>query len=165
MDRQQINLKLVIEGLGLPFAIKEFTDRLIMQKAVYLAQAGGAHLGYYYKWYLKGPYCSDLAEDSFAICCAMDQNLDDSKRWVLDSDSISLIDKLKELIQVNPSDKEASSKKLELLASVHFLIDRKQGQEDDVNGMVATLKEFDKPFEANEVIAALGELHDYGLLP
>jgi|TARA_B100001964_G_C13975133_1_gene483670 hypothetical protein len=164
MDRQQINLKLVIEGLGLPFVVDNFVDRLILQKAVYLAQAGGTHLGYYYKWYLKGPYCSDLAEDSFAIRCEIDQDMDDSKRWVLDSDSVSLMETLKGLIHVDPSDKEVGAKRLELLASVHFLIDRNQGQEDNIPGMVATLKEFEKDFSEDQVSEALGELHEYTLL-
>jgi len=56
MDRQQIGVKLTIDGLNLPFKIDGFQDRLIMQKSVYLAQAAGVHLGYYYHWYLYGPY-------------------------------------------------------------------------------------------------------------
>ena len=36
MDRQQIGVKLTIDGLGLDFKINSFQDRLIMQKAVYL---------------------------------------------------------------------------------------------------------------------------------
>jgi len=49
MDRQQIALKLTVEGLGLPFKIDTFDDRLILQKVVYLAQAIGVHSGYYYQ--------------------------------------------------------------------------------------------------------------------
>ena len=46
MDRQQIGVKLAIDGLELPFKIDTFMDRLIMQKTVYLAQAAGVNLGY-----------------------------------------------------------------------------------------------------------------------
>jgi len=54
MDRQQIGVKLTTDSLKLPFQIGTFEDRLIMQKAVYLAQAAGVNLGYYYHWYLHG---------------------------------------------------------------------------------------------------------------
>ena len=60
MDRQQIALKLAVDGLELPFEINSFEDRLILQKAVYLAQAGGVNLGYYYQWYLLGHFCLSL---------------------------------------------------------------------------------------------------------
>ena len=63
MDRQQIGVKLAIDGLKLPFVIDTFMDRLIMQKAVYLAQAAGVNLGYYYHWYLHGPYSPSLTRD------------------------------------------------------------------------------------------------------
>ena len=63
MDRQQIGVKLTIDGLKLPFKVDSFEDRLIMQKAVYLAQAGGVNLGYYYHWYLYGPYSPSLHSD------------------------------------------------------------------------------------------------------
>ncbi len=45
MDRGQIALKLSMESLGLPFSIKTFEERLMLQKAVYLVQAAGVHLG------------------------------------------------------------------------------------------------------------------------
>jgi hypothetical protein len=45
MDRQQIALKLAADGLGLHFKIGSFQDRLILQKAIYLVQAAGVHLG------------------------------------------------------------------------------------------------------------------------
>ena len=48
MDRQQIGVKLAVDGLGLKFKIDTFMDRLIMQKAVYMAQAKGVNLGYFY---------------------------------------------------------------------------------------------------------------------
>jgi hypothetical protein len=39
MDRQQIGVKLAIDGLGLQFKIDGFEDRLILQKAVYLGSS------------------------------------------------------------------------------------------------------------------------------
>lgn len=58
MDKQQMSLKLAMDSLDLNVKMKTFHDRLILQKAVYLTQVAGVHLGYHYRWYIKGPYCS-----------------------------------------------------------------------------------------------------------
>jgi len=87
MDRQQIGVKLTVDGLNLPFRIDSFMDRLIMQKAVYLAQAAGVHLGYYYHWYLYGPYSRSLTRDEFAIATDISAGLDQSEGWKLDDQS------------------------------------------------------------------------------
>ena len=49
------------------FSMRTFKERLILQKQVYLLQAFGLYLGYRYKWYLYGPYSSDLARDGFDL--------------------------------------------------------------------------------------------------
>lgn len=67
MERRQIGLKLVMDKLDLPVTVDSFDDRLILQKAIYLAEASGVRLGYYYRWYLRGPYCPAVAEDGFAV--------------------------------------------------------------------------------------------------
>lgn len=124
MDKKQIGAKLVMDDLHLPFEIDQFDDRLILQKAIYLAQATGVDLGYYYRWYLHGPYCPALAKDGFAIKVELEQKIDESKRWHLDESSANKLDRLRPLLA--ESDRRALSRKLELLASVHFLVDRGQ---------------------------------------
>jgi len=161
MDRQQIALKLTIEGLGLPFEIGTFEDRLILQKAVYLAQAIGVHLGYYYQWYLHGPYCPSLTRDEYTIALELGKDLDEFKGWVLDEISQKLLDRLKGLII--ESNDEDRSRKLELLASVHFLIKRQQVPDNSVKEITATLKKYGKDFTDQEVEKAMRELEVYGL--
>ena len=75
MDRQQIGVKLTADGLGLSFQVETFEDRLIMQKAIYLAQAAGVNLGYFYHWYLHGPYSPSLTRDEFAIAMGISTDL------------------------------------------------------------------------------------------
>lgn len=162
MDRQQIGLKLTIDGLNLPFLINTFEDRLILQKAVYLAQAAGVNLGYYYHWYLHGPYSPSLTRDEYAIGCEHVQGVDDSEGWKLDDESAGRLEKLKKFIP--KSDRPELRRKLELLASVHFLINRKQVRQNDAREITATLKRFEKNFSEEEVQNALRELIDYGLL-
>ncbi len=162
MDRQQIGLKLTVDGLNLPFLINTFEDRLILQKAVYLAQATGVNLGYYYHWYLHGPYSPSLTRDEYAIATDISVGLDESQGWKLDDESTG---RLKKMLNLVPKgEKTHIRRKLELLASVHFLIDRRQVSRVAISRITATLKRFKKDFSEEEVQNALRELIDYGLL-
>ena len=162
MDRQQIGVKLTVDGLDLPFKIDFFLDRLIMQKTVYLAQAAGVNLGYYYHWYLHGPYSPSLTRDEFAVAMDISSGLDESKGWKLDDSSSKRLERIRGIFAELERDKLA--RKLELLASVHFLIDRKQVSGVDVSRIAATLKRFKKDFSKEDVKKALEELKTYGLL-
>ena len=162
MDRQQIGVKLTIDGLGLDFKINSFQDRLIMQKSVYLAQTAGVNLGYYYHWYLYGPYSPSLTRDEYAIAMDISADMDESKGWKLDERSSQRLEEIRSLFTGLERDKLA--KKLELLASVHFLIDRRQVSKVDTSRITATLRRFNKPFSEQDVENALGELTRYGLL-
>ena len=161
MDRQQIGVKLTIDGLGLEFKIDSFEDRLIMQKSVYLAQAAGVNLGYYYHWYLHGPYSPSLTRDEYAIATDISVGMDESEGWKLDDRSSQRLEEIRGIFTEPERDKLA--RKLELLASVHFLIDRKQVSGVDTGRITATLKRFNKDFSEEEVKEALGELKSYGL--
>jgi uncharacterized protein YwgA len=162
MDRQQIGLKLAIDALGLPFQISSFQDRLILQKSVYLAQAASVDLGYYHHWYLHGPYCSALTGDAFAVVADIASELDESNRWKLDDTSC---DRLKGLQSFFSSkNREELAGNLELLASVHFLIDRNQVKKGDVEGITTILKRYNKPYTKNQVRKALEELTNHALL-
>ena len=162
MDKQQICTKLVTDVLGLDFSVSSFQDRLIFQKAIYLAQAAGVNLGYYYSWYLHGPYCSALASDGFAVQNEIAQGHDESREWKLDAASIANLQRLKPLFQADSDGERA--RKLELLASNHFLIKRKQVSEATPEKLSATLRRFKKLFPIEEIAEALRELKTYGLL-
>jgi len=56
------------------------------------------------------------------------------------------------------------ARKLELLASVHFLIDRRQISRVDTRRITATLERFNKDFSEQDVKRAMEELKAYGLL-
>jgi uncharacterized protein YwgA len=162
MDRQQIGVKLTVDGLGLPFKIDTFMDRLIMQKTVYLAQAKGVNLGYFYQWYLHGPYSPSLTRDEYAIAADIGFGMDDSEGWKLDEQSSQRLEKIKDIF--SEPDREKLAKKLELLASVHFLIDRKQVSKKNISQITTTLTRFNKDFSKQEVKEALEELKKYDLL-
>jgi len=162
MDRQQIGVKLTIDGLKLQFKIDGFIDRLILQKAIYLAQAAGVHLGYYYHWYLYGPYSPSLTRDEYAIAMDISSGLDESEGWKLDDSSSQRLEQIQDIFSETKRDKLA--KKLELLASVHFLIDRRQVSGVNTKQITETLERFNKDFREEDVKNALRELINYGLL-
>jgi hypothetical protein len=162
MERRQIGLKLALDQLGLQIRVETFEDRLILQKAVHLAQAAGVNLGYYFRWYLHGPYCPAVAEDGFCIAGELAQEVDDSEGWTLDEASSQRLAGMRSLVDV--PDRSVLAKKLELLASVHFLIDRKQVPGASVEKIAEVLKRFGKDFGPDDVQRALGELRGHAII-
>jgi uncharacterized protein YwgA len=157
MDRKQIGLKLVMTALDLPDTVESFDNRLIIQKAVYLAQAAGINLGYFYHWYLHGPYCPALTRDVYAI---VSEGQSEVSRWCLDQQSI---DKLKRLRTIIPAG-ESKAKQLELMASVHFLIHHKQTTSSKPSEIVTVLKRFNKEFSEPQVQQAMDKLTSHELI-
>lgn len=162
MDRQQIGVKLAVDVLKLPFQVGTFRDRLIMQKTVYLAQAAGVNLGYYYHWYLYGPYSPSLTRDEFAVAMDISAGMDESEGWKLDDQSSKRLEDMRGIFA--DLDRDALARKLELLASVHFLVDRKQVAGVNKNQITETLKRFKKDFSEEDVKEALEELKAHELL-
>ena len=110
-----VALKAVLDELGVPLKIDSVQDRLVVQKAIYLAQTK-VPLGYSYGWYLKGPYSPRLTRDYYefsqASLSSTSHDLKDSVRALLKS--------VKELIGQKPSE-ATLAQWLELLASIHYL--------------------------------------------
>lgn len=162
MDRRQIGLKLVMDQLDQPVKVDSFEDRLILQKTVYLAEAAGVHLGYFFRWYLRGPYCPEVADDGFSVALETSHDLDDSKGWTLDEASCERLGKLRPLLA--GEDRAGLARKLELLASVHYLIDRKQVPDKSPQTITRKLRACDKLFSEQEVGEALQELAAHGIV-
>jgi len=47
--------------------INSFTDRIKLQKLVYILKTENIDFGYDFTWYIRGPYSSDLAHDAFSL--------------------------------------------------------------------------------------------------
>jgi uncharacterized protein YwgA len=160
MDKRQIGLKLALDALGLPPRLDTFDTRLIVQKAIYLAQVRGFDLGYHFSWYLRGPYSSQLAADAFAVVTALDSGADESKGWRLEENAYQL---LKNVAAFWARD-GISASWLEVLASVHFLVSRSHVLGDDVNSIRSTLIRFGKNFEVQTIKDALVRLQEAEIL-
>jgi hypothetical protein len=159
MDRRQIGLKLALDALGRELRLLEFTERLILQKTVYLLQAAGVRLGYSFSWYRRGPYSSTLTRDAFAIVAESMQGTDDASGWKLDPGSQALLARLRPLFD------PAGADDLELFASVHFLQRSHDGQGKDAAALQEVLRRNGKgQYTADDVRRATEELTRHGFV-
>ena len=163
MDLSQVATKLAFDAIGVRVKIGSFSDRLIAQKAIYLCQAAGVQLGYTFRWYLRGPYSPGLTKDVFIFADEPSAGLDDCEDWELDERSESRLAKLRDLF-ITDEDGDAMARKLELLASVHFVVDHGRVSHRDRDRIAETLKRFGKEFTPEEIGKALGELGEHELL-
>jgi hypothetical protein len=161
MNRQQILLALALSEGGVPLRVGQFDERLIIQKSVCLLQYAGVHLGYRFRWYLRGPYSTDLTSDAFWLAGRASDLPEELKGWRLDDESRDRINKLKGLFTGAPLTKLA--KNLELLASALFIIRTGQAKPDDYARISELLNINDKPFSAAEVSKAMETLRKYGI--
>ncbi len=163
MDRQQIGLKLALDALRIPVRMDSFADRLTVQKCIYLAQAAGIQLGYNFHWYLRGPYSSTLTRDAFGVVNELAANTNDAEGWNLDPASAKRAEALRALIPA--ADGEVRARKLELLASVHFLMYASAEKKRDIAELCSTLERYGKNFSEEDVRGAIEELNQNGLGP
>ena len=88
--------------------------------------------------------------------------MDESKKWKLDT---SISDKLQPVLNwFSVGSKEELAKQLELFASVHFLVEKKQMNKTNTKELVATLEKYGKVFSESEVERAVKELLQHGAL-
>ena len=158
MNRRQIGLKLVLAELEVPATMDSFDDRLILQKAVYLAQQAGIPLGYHYYWYLRGPYCRELTADAYTTLG------DIPAGWNLDVGSKQKLGKIKELFAIIKA-KPEPVKAFELFASVLFAVVTGQAQADDSAHITELMRAAGKSFSEGEVNESIQCLRSQGFLP
>ena|SRR5579872_2317945 len=164
MDRQQILLAKSLEAAEVPLRVDTFADRLILQKAVLILQSAGIHMGYRFRWYLRGPYSPDMTVGAFGIIREGEAAQQELSGWTLDATSKARIEKLKPLLASSDRRKSAQARWLELLASVLFLINTGQASATDADATASILKKNNKDFDAKDVRTAVKELKEYGLL-
>lgn len=93
------------------FDMTIFSNRLKLQKMVYLMQVSGLNLGYEFRLYLKGPYSTILARDGFDM-----PNIKKSSELKFeDVDSEQKFIKLLDFLK----DKKDNVDKMEIMASLY----------------------------------------------
>lgn len=164
MDRQQILLAKSLEAAQAPLDVSTFNDRLILQKTVYLLQSAGIHIGYRFRWYLRGPYSPDMTAGAFGIVNEGEYGKKELQGWKLDEASVERAVKLRPLLHQPGEEKSETVRRLELLASVLFLVKTGQAKASDPSGTSGILKKNDKDYDEDEVKDAVKQLKVYGLL-
>ncbi len=96
------------------FSLKEFNDRLVLQKRVYLLQAFGIFMGYKFSWYIHGPYSPTLTKDAYKLDTIFDKVPEIN--FAKNIHKKRFIEYLKFL-----DDKRNDGDWLEQLACIHFL--------------------------------------------
>ena len=126
VEAAQLGLKLVLDDLGLGSDITTVKQRKTIQKGVYLAEAAGVDLGYYYNWYVMGPYSPALTRDYFALSEALESGDDESSEYELQGMVSKRLDQVRPLMEVPQDIDLRQAEWLELLASIHFLLTKRK---------------------------------------
>jgi len=95
------------------FSMTTFSNRLKLQKIIYLIQSDVTNLGYVYEWYLYGPYSTQLTKDAYNI-----QEYAETKPIAFEDKVIST--KFDEFIKKIEPHKD-DTKWLEVASSIHLL--------------------------------------------
>lgn len=163
MDRQQILLGKALEAAEMPLNVGTFDDRLILQKSVYLLQSAGVHLGYRFRWYLRGPYSPEMTAGAFGIAGEAEAAQQELRGWTLDDETRTRIERIKPLL-ASAGNKAAHARRMELLASTLFLINTNQAKPTDPEAVASILKRFKKNYDTKAVRDAIQELRGYGFV-
>lgn len=121
MKEDIIALKKVIDELKLPTKVDNFSDRLKLQKAIYLLQLTKLDLGYRFSWYLRGPYSSGLTRDLFELCSSEREYKEAVHGYSFDRTIKKYLEKSKQLLSKPKGIELQDELWYELLASLHFL--------------------------------------------
>lgn len=103
--------------LGQP-NMEEFSNRLRLQKLIYLLQASGLSLGYGFNWYVRGPYSPDLAQVLFEIYS--NETIYEESKDIKFKDHDAIVANL-EKFSSNIGEEINNITYLEVLASLHYI--------------------------------------------
>lgn len=154
MKKTQINLKLVLNGLGITSEITTLEDRKRVQKAIYIGQEAGVDLGYSYGWYLLGPYSPELTKEYFTLNNEIKSGDEDYQSYQLVEPLSSILENIKSLIEVPHNVNLSQEDWLELVASIVYLMKEKNDKNDTENILCqeksSLMNYFDDAFSLSE---------------
>lgn len=148
-------LGLLLNSIG-TFDIDKFSDRLRMQKSIYLLQSFGVDLGYEFYWYIHGVYSKELSKDGREAAVFTHELPDISnEEW-----SPNIKERIEKFMAfIKP--KQHSANALEIISSILYL--HKLGLDED---LVLKLVENKKvEFTRDQCIDSWDYLHGAHLIP
>jgi len=132
-----------------------FNDRLIFQKTIYLLQAFGLYLGYYFSWYIHGPYYTSFNIDGFALIDKYSEV--PHVRFVEEKDEV-IFRTFKNFLTKRKNDADW----LEILASIHIL--KKLYPAKNKNRIINKVMDKDPHFSREICEEAFVHLKKFGLI-
>jgi uncharacterized protein YwgA len=132
-----------------------FSERLILQKTIYLLQAGfGVKLGYGYSWYIHGPYSPALARDAFPLAKVYDSTV---RVRFKDPEWETRFGRFLEFISPHARDESW----LEIAASMLYLY--RDGHDRD--SILSTMQKKNSAFTRDRCLAIWQELQSWDIVP
>ena len=160
MKEENIALAVALRDLDC-FSLNTLSDRLLVQKKIYLSQALGVDFGYRYNWYLRGPYSPELASAAFDV---IPYGVDYIKEYEFGSEVRSVFNKVNKMSdsEGRKNSNMAIADWYELLASIHYLLNNITGQSkvDVCNKLITEKPKYTK----EDFNAAWEELKQNGLI-
>ncbi len=138
-----------LKAIGIDPKMASFGERKRVQKMVYLLEkVFGVNFSFSYSWYLHGPYSPQLTEKMYDVI-ERGQRVD-SNPENLTTDDLSKIAKLKAFLKEDID----SNDELELLVSVHYLLNCSSGK-SKIQNVVEFMKKRKPYFNTSEVYKAI----------
>lgn len=107
-------LGVLLKRVGNYDGMETFGGRLMLQKTIYLMQSFDLYLGYTFSWYIRGPYCTELTRDGYALRDSYN-TLPEGK--FKDDNAEKRFKQFLKFISKHRTDPDW----LEIIASIHFL--------------------------------------------
>lgn len=143
---ESINLGYILRQITQSnFTMDDFNGRLRLQKIIYLLQVYGIYLGYNFQWYIRGPYCTKLAQHGYELTETYNR-IDGPGIKFLNSDIQKKFENARkffnELEQMD--DNIEFTDKIEIAASIHLLQNNTPDMKRDeiINKVTHKQKEF-----------------------
>jgi uncharacterized protein YwgA len=104
----------ICQDLGIDPDISNFSDRLKLQKIIYILIKRGLSLDYNFSWYKHGPYSPDLTDVYYMY---QNSDFDNKPKKTLSSEDIEVLKSSKKFINSIKDDPD----RLEFIASLIFI--------------------------------------------
>ena len=130
MDSSYIATAVALRDLKC-YCIDTISDRILLQKKIYLAQKIGLPLGYGYSWYIHGPYSTDLTTVVYQIVPEGTESIENRKFKDQYSRIINKINALEDKIYEKNLQTDVISW-YELIASIAYWMNPDSSEKEDV---------------------------------
>lgn len=139
---------------GREIDLRQYDDRLNLQKLTYLLKSAKVDFGYRFSWYVKGPYSPPLATDAFAYW-------ENSVKETVELTGNE--QKTIQALQAHFGDELTQPDKLELYASLLFIKRNEQIALDDAETLASRLTSLKPWFFQTDALRAIRKLRESGL--